>query len=68
MPAFDETSEVDLRLAIERDGFAVIERLLARDEAADETRGRRVIHLEFAAAGALYDGYEWHEFHRLAAA
>jgi len=27
-------------------------------------RHRRILHLEFAAAGELPDGYQWHDFHR----
>lgn len=31
---------------------------------AGTDRHRRILHLEFAAAGELPDGYEWHEFRR----
>ncbi len=37
----------------------------SRNSYPETERHRRIIHLEFAAASPLPDGYQWYEFHSL---
>jgi hypothetical protein len=63
-----ELGDVDPESILARAGDVLLMRPLlahaSNRSVVGTSRHRRILHLEFAAAGRLPDGYQWYEFHR----